>query len=184
MELSYDEIRRIHRLEKSSVKLVQVDQEFYNDLNSFLSGEKKTYLDSLKNFSSSNTRDFTNLKKMAEEIFSMRIKKILNAALIAWRTGDVDDSRMALQEKKVFRDLLSVLKKHGNIIDDIFSDNGSPSSGKKDLNNLSVKILSDIPEFVGADMNEYGPFKKGEVVELPLKIAKLLSDKKLTEVMS
>ena len=53
----------------------------------------------------------------------------------------------------------------------------------KDLNNLSVKVLSDIPEFVGTDMKEYGPFKKGEVVTLPLKISKLLSDKKFVEAI-
>jgi len=61
MELSYDEIRRIHRLEKNSMKLVQVEQEFYNDLNAFLLAEKKTYLDSLKDFSSAKTRDFSRL---------------------------------------------------------------------------------------------------------------------------
>jgi len=184
MDLSYDEVRRIHRLEKNSVKLVEVEQEFYNDLHSFISSEKKEYLDSLKNFSSTKARDFTNLKKMAEEIFAMRLKKIMNKALVASHTKELNDSGMALQEKKTLKELLHVIEKHGKILEEIFSDNFNGAERKKDLNNLSVKVLSDIPEFVGVDEKEYGPFSKGDVVSLPLKIAKLLSSKKLVEVES
>ncbi|MCR4369115.1 MAG: hypothetical protein NUV67_04380 [archaeon] len=184
MELSYDEIRRIHRLEKNSTRLASVEQEFYNFLDEFISSEKKTYLDSLKDFSSTRSRDFTNLKKMVEEIFALREKKILNYALVTSRTGEEDDINMASQEKKLFRELVASIKKHNRVLEEIFAD---PSGGKKgapekDLNNLSVEILSDVPGFVGTDMKEYGPFEKGSVVRLPLKIAKLLSERKLAEV--
>ncbi len=182
MDLTYDEIRRIHRLEKNSSKLVEVEQEFYNDLHSFLSGEKKDYLDSLKDLSSTKARDFSNLKKMVEEVFAIREKKLLNRALVASRTKECDDSHMAAQEKKAFREMISLLEKHQRLLEEIFS--GGPDGGHsgKDLNTLSVEILSDIPEFVGSDMKEYGPFNKGNVVALPLKIAKLLSSRKLAEV--
>jgi len=183
MELSYDEIRRIHRLERNSSKLVQVDSEFYNSLSEFLSAEKKDYLDSLKDFSSAKTRDFSNLKKMVEEIFSMRVKKILNAVLVASRTSEIDDSRMATQEKKMFKEIFSIMKKHTDLVDGVFASKAGSSKEGKDLNNLSVRVLSDIPEFIGTDMNEYGPYKKGEVVDLPLKIMKLLSEKKFVEAL-
>ncbi|MFH1391767.1 MAG: hypothetical protein ABIH20_05635 [Candidatus Diapherotrites archaeon] len=179
MELSYDEIRRIHRLEKNSAKLVQVEQEFFNFLDEFILGEKKEYLESLKDFSSTKSRDFSNLKKMIEEIFALREKKIMNLALVASRTDTKDETNMATQEKKLFNEILKSLKKHNEILGDIFSDNGSTAQKEKDLNNLSVEILSDIPSFVGADMKEYGPFKKGSVEKLPVKIAKLLAERKL-----
>src|SRR3989344_7119397 len=102
MELSYDEIRRIHRMEKSTSKLVEVEQQFYNDLHEFMRTEKADYLDSLKDLSSTKSRDFSNLKKMVEEIFAMREKKILGRALIGSRTGDSDESHMAMQEKKLY----------------------------------------------------------------------------------
>lgn len=184
MDFSYDEIRRIHRLEKNTSKLVEVEQEFYNDLNSFLSAEKKEYLDSLHDLNSTKARSFTNLKKMVEEIFSLREKKILNQALIASRTNEINEANMALQEKKMFMEILSSLKKHSKILEEIFSDNGKKSENKKDLNNLSVEILLDISGFVGTDMKEYGPFEKGTIVNLPVKIAKLLSERKLAKVKS
>ncbi|HLC92649.1 MAG TPA: hypothetical protein VJH23_03000 [archaeon] len=181
MDLNYDEIRRIHRLEKNSSKLVEVSQEFYSDLNAFIATEKKEYLDSFKDLSSTKARDFTNLKNMVEEIFALREKKILNKVLVASRTGDKGEEHMALQEKRLFNELLVLLEKHSRILAGVFSDE-SRGESEKDLNTLSVEVLSDIPVFVGGDMNEYGPFPKGSVVSLPLKIAKLLSTKKLVEV--
>ena len=114
----------------------------------------------------------------------MRLKKIMNKALVASHTKELNDSGMALQEKKTLKELLHVIEKHGKILEEIFSDGFNGAERKKDLNNLSVKVLSDIPEFVGMDEKEYGPFSKGDVVSLPLKIAKLLSSKKLVEVES
>ena len=180
MELSYDEVRRIHRLEKNTVKLVEVDPDFYSDLHGFISLEKDEYLDSLRNFSSSKARDFTNLKKMTEEIFAMRARKILGSALVASRTGEPNDDRMALQEKKLYKEMLACLEKHNGLLEDVFSDKNAKDSGR-DLNTLSVEILSDIPEFVGTDMKEYGPYKKGASARLPVKIAKLLLSQKLVE---
>ncbi|MBI4210633.1 MAG: DNA replication complex GINS family protein [Candidatus Diapherotrites archaeon] len=183
MELDYDEVRRIHRLEKNSSKLVDVGNEFYNDLHSFIVGEKKGYLDSLRDLSSTKARDFTNLKKMVEEIFALRTKKIMNRALVASRTSEGGEEGMAVQERKLYREFLGLLNEHGKLLSGIFSGDSAPDSGK-DLNTLSVEILSDVPGFVGADMQEYGPFQKGRVVILPLKVAKLLSARKLAEVRS
>lgn len=180
MELSYDEIRRIHRLEKSTAKLVQVEPEFYSELQEFLAKEKQDYLESLRDFSSSKARDFTNLKRMVEEIFSLRTKKLLGAALVSSRTNEQGDEPMAAQEKKVFREMLSLLERHNRLLGGIFSEKNGGDAGR-DLNTLSVEILSDIPEFVGTDMKEYGPFRRGSTVRLPAKIARLLSSQKLAE---
>jgi len=147
-----------------------------------LGNEKKAYLDSLNDLSSTKARDFTNLKKMVEEIFAMREKKILNSSLVASRTDEVNEENMALQEKKMFQEILNSLRKHNKILEEIFSDNGEKQAKEKDLNNLSVEILSDISGFVGTDMKEYGPFEKGSVINLPAKIAKLLSKRKLAVI--
>jgi len=184
MDLSYDEVRRIHRLERNTTKLVEVDQSFYNDLNSFINEEKEEYLNSLKDFSVDKARQFTNLKRMIEEIFLLREKKILSRALIANRTDEVSDAHMASQEKELFKEVLSNLKKHNKVLDGLFAGENNKKKKKpsKDLNILSVKIISDIPSFVGTDMKEYGPFSKGDEVKLPYKIAKLLSSRKLCKL--
>ncbi|MFH1587309.1 MAG: hypothetical protein ABID38_05610 [Candidatus Diapherotrites archaeon] len=184
MELSYDEIRRIHRLERSTSRLVEVEQSFYNDLNSFITEEKEEYINSLKDFSIDRVRQFTNLKRMVEEIFSLREKKILSRALIANRTEEVSDEHMASQEKDLFNEILEKLQKHNKILNSLFAGEKNEKKKKpaKDLNILLVEIISDIPSFIGTDMKEYGPFSKGDEVKLPYKIAKLLSSRKLCKI--
>ena len=65
-ELSYDEIRRIYRLEKNTSKLVELPEDFYNLLNDFVKEQKENYIQNLKDFSIEEARNFANLKKMVE----------------------------------------------------------------------------------------------------------------------
>ena len=175
MKIDFDELRRIHRLEKNTSKLVEVDDDFIDSLDSFVEEEKKRYLESLKDFSSSNTREFTNLKRIIEEIFLMREKKLLNKALIASHTNDVSMENMAIQEKEFFNRLLKVLGDYGNCCTVLFG-------GKQQQKTMSqVQILKDVPTFVGTDMKEYGPFKEGQKVELPAKVSKLFITRKIAK---
>ncbi len=183
-ELNYDEIRRIHRLEKNTSKLVEVEPDFYNALHEFIDREKAEYLESLKDFSVAKSRDFTNLKKMVEEVFAMREKKILSRALIATRTKESSEEHMALPEKKMFGEFLRLLEAHESLLSGLFENNhgGHGRAAGRKLERVGVKIVSDIPSFVGVDMKEYGPFNKGQKVELPYDIAKLLDARKLAEM--
>ena len=44
-----------------------------------------------------------------------------------------------------------------------------------------IKILTDMPEFVGPDMNKYGPFTKGDAAHLPIEIADVLISRNAAE---
>jgi len=181
MELSYDEIRRIHRLEKNNSKLVELEEDFLESLIAFLKEEKKDYLNSLKEMNFSRDRDFINLKKMIEEVFSLREKKVLGMALIASRTDEFDEKNMFLEERKFFRTLLALMKKNREALQETFLVGSQKKEEKKVKKEeiVSVKILSDVPSFIGTDMKEYGPYKKNEVIEIPSKIAKLFVLRKL-----
>jgi len=176
MRIDYDELRRIHRLEKNTSKLVEVEDDFIDLLTVFVEEEKKKYLASLKNFSSSDAREFANLKRIVDDIFQMREKKILNKALIAAHTKESEDENMAVQEKETFKKLLKILSEHRDLFDNLFGE-----KEKREIELVCVKILKDVPTFVGTDMKEYGPFVEGEKVELPSKIARLFVTRKIAE---
>ncbi len=183
MELSYDEIRRIHRLERSTSKLTELEPDFYEELVEFLSAEQDSYIKSLKEFSVGKTRAFTNLKRMVDEIFLLREKKLLNKALLASRTEERADERLPLPEKKVFEKILADLEAHNRILAGMFGNSTAGSSKKdKGSHKLLVRAISDVPAFVGADMDEYGPFSRDETVRLPEKVARLLVARKLCEI--
>ncbi len=179
MNVSYDEIRRIYRLEKNTGKLVEVEEDFFDSLNDFLEQEKASYLESLKELSSSRARDYINLKKIAEEIFLIRQKKLLNKALVCSRTGELSEEKMALQEKKILDEMLGVLSSHRACLQGVFEEEKADASSGRE--NVSVVLIKDVPSFVGADMKEYGPFEKDASVHLPFKIANLLISRNLAK---
>lgn len=171
-------MRRIHRLEKNSSQLSELNPDFFIDLGSFISGEREKYLSNLKNGSVSKARDYSNLEEMAKEIIAIRERKLLNKALIASRTNEYSLAGMAKKEEALFKSMLAVLNDFKRDAGAMF--NGQKRKSKeKDLKKLPLRILSDIPGFIGADMKEYGPFEKGQSVELPGKAAELLLQRKL-----
>ena len=172
MNISYDEIRSIYRLERNTNKLVEVEDDFFDSLNSFVAEEKKHYLAGLRDLSASKARDFINLKKMVEEIFLIREKKLLNKALICSRTGEIEKDKLALQERKTLDELLKVLEVHHSFLGAVFGE--EKPLARKNAELVPVMILKTLPSFVGSDMKEYGPFEDGMTVELPFKVAGLL----------
>jgi len=176
MRLDYDELRRIHRLEKNTSKLVEVDDDFIDSLKTFVEEEKKKYLASLKNFSSSDAREFTNLKRIIDDIFQMREKKILNKALISAHTDEYEDENMSKEEKETFKKIFKILSEHRAIFLSLFGEKEKVSS---DL--VRLTILQNVPTFVGTDMKEYGPYVEEQEVELPSKVAKLFVTRKIAK---
>ncbi|HPM85844.1 MAG: hypothetical protein PHY04_02845 [Candidatus ainarchaeum sp.] len=176
MRLDYDELRRIHRLEKNTSKLVEVDEDFISSLENFVEDEKKKYLDSLKNFSSSQAREFTNLKRIIDDVFQMREKKILNKALISAHTKDYDDTNMSVEEKEIFKKIYKILITHREIFSNLFGE-----SEKEITDLVNVMILQDIPTFVGTDMKEYGPYSQGQEVKLPQKVSRMFITRKMAK---
>lgn len=185
MDLSYDEVRRIYRLEKNTSKLVEVPEDFYNLLNEFIKEEKQRYLKCLKDFSIEEARDFANLKKMVEEIFLLRERKILNLALLASRGNESTKFSMAIPEKKMFGSVQELLQKQRGLLLEMFQPGApakeSSSEKAKTLNTVKIRVSKEVPAFIGADMKEYGPFKSEQKVELPFSIAKLFLERKLGE---
>jgi len=186
MPLSYEDLRRIYRLEKSTSKLVNVDDDFYNALYEFLENEKKRYLESLKDFSDADVKAFANLKRMVQELLSLREKKLLNMALLASRLESYEIPKIPPVEKEMFQNILKILEKHNKLLDEVFSPTLKETQKKenKKLDTIKIKICADIPKFLGQDMKEYGPFKNNDVVQLPYNIANILIEKKLAEVIS
>jgi len=182
MRLDYDELRKIYRLEKNNSKLAEVDDDFFDSLKAFFEVQKKDYLHSLSELPTSKANQFSNLRKIVAEIFNIREKKLLNKALIASRTGELETSQLASQETETLKQLLSVLNKHQQFLDQVFSVKPRSSLKKvKGLGKASLKILQNVPAFMGSDMKEYGPFEKDKAASVPEKIASLLVSRKLAE---
>lgn len=251
MALDFEEMRRIYRLEKSTARLVDVPEDFFAQLHALIEDERTKYFDSLKDLNATRARDFGNLKKLIDEWFLVREKKLLNNVLVSARLEEVDLAHMAAEEKKMFSAVFEALTAHRALTKKVLDANGdfapitpiapasiAPSltllqpkhdmgdrrrqtpatetesetlvdpdavivetpvpipvravvtspptpapapSSSPSYESAPVRILSEIPSFVGTDMKEYGPYKTGQVVDLPGKIAQLFISRKLGE---
>jgi DNA replication initiation complex subunit (GINS family) len=185
--ITYETLREIQRDEKRSSKLYSLGKNFYSVVQDYL-GRELPEDDISRN-------EILNARKILEDIHDRREKKIINYALAIARNNEkLDVPEMTPEEHLLLEKLVETLKKYrGNI------DNTSHSEAKEvpetevvsaeekeDLEDsetklVQVKLLEELPQIVGADMEEYGPYSEGEVAEIPEENAKILIENKKAE---
>lgn len=182
-KMDYEELRRIHRMEKNTSKLVRVEKDFFSQLSGFVEAERRNYLNSLKQGVFSEAKNFSNLKKLVEELCSLREKKLLNSALVSSRTSEESETNLTAEELKTFEKLLNVLQEHKAHYQQLFAEKKKQAkkSKAKHAERIKIKTIQEVPSFIGVDMKEYGPFKENEEIALPAKTAELLVERKLAE---
>jgi DNA replication initiation complex subunit (GINS family) len=66
--------------------------------------------------------------------------------------------------------------------DEVFQPAASkPTKQTLVVNKIKVRIMRPLPSIVASDLNEYGPFNGGEVVELPEENARVLITQGIAE---
>lgn len=63
------------------------------------------------------------------------------------------------------------------------SAGGSGKSSSVEIGFKKILIRENIPKFLGYDMKSYGPFREGDIIEAPDRIARVLLDRKVAEVV-
>ena len=107
------------------------------------------------------------------ELIVRRRKKILNLVLIAAETGisKRDFENMFDFEKELFEELMKCMdssdKKLNKLLDNKLENI---------QNNEMVIFKEDVEGFVGLDEENMGPFEKGQIVNIPKPIAKILAE--------
>jgi len=172
-EISYKTLRRIQQLEKTSPLLTKIDVSFYHKLSEYLKNldsiiEQEENSQKIKLFND----EIQNTKKLAFGIYELREKKIVQAALSKVR-GAKPDLKNALDiEKKLYESLIEqIILSRKKILeeksDEVKKDESKTEALKKEEKkrntNPIVRVLEDIPEFVGTDMKTYS-LRKNDVL--------------------
>lgn len=174
MKLSYEIIRKVHRMEKESGDLVKIDDDFFSSLPDYLGEEKEKLNETRQNLDDSVIRKLHNIKTMLEDIIYLREKKIINKAIIKTKTNEEDIKNMIPEEQKMYYKIANLLYNYQKTVKEQFGE-GKPSAEKQ--KKVKILMLQDVPKFIGTDMQEYGPFKEGEELELIEPIAKIFVKK-------
>jgi len=174
MKQSYENIRKIHRMEKENFELVRIDEDFFDSLPEFVL-EEKSKLQEIKNsLDDSIVRKLNNIKTMLEDIIYLREKKIINKAILKTKNNEDDTKNMTLEEQKIYYKLVNVLYNYQKLAKGPFE-----GEQKEDKKTVKIKILQEVPKFIGTDMQEYGPFAKDEEIEIIEPIAKIFIKKNM-----
>ncbi len=165
--LSYSKLRNIEQREKASPFLTDIGPDFYKQAIQHIKElEERVEEEKIKNPASKKlvllADELRNTKRVWENIFERREKKIVLAALSAVRGGKAIPENLTREEKVFYDALVSLLKEHRKRIFE---------NQEKEF--VIVRITEDIPQFVGSDMKKYS-LKKEDVISLPPDVAKVL----------
>ena len=180
-EISYKTLRRIQQLEKTSPLFTKIDVNFYHKLSDYLKNlekviEQEENAQKIKLFND----EIQNTKKIAFGIYELREKKIVQSALSKVRGGKPDLKNVLDIEKKLYESLVEqIVLSRKKILEEksieVKKDKSKTVTLKKEEikrnTNPIVRVLEDIPEFVGTDMKTYS-LRKNDI----LTVSKEMSD--------
>lgn len=204
-EITYKTLRKIQQAEKNSPQITKISKEFYQDVNFFLhkleqrlEKEKKPQKQMLL------AEECQNIEKIIRNTYEQREKKIILAAISKARGGNPSITTLLPEEKiffdELYHNIVLFRNKILNADEKIEDEQDIPESTinqkkeipkkteekeeekkleKKEPNsNPILRIVEDIPPFVGTDNNTYMLHHK-DIVSLPEDMAKMLLDKKV-----
>lgn len=182
--VTFETLREVQRKEKKSEDLAELTDEFYAAVKEYFTRAAKTDFSEVR-----------NARTIFEDIIDRREKKILNQALRTVRLREKADTRsMTTKEKELFDKLVSTIgafREQTDFNGTKFELKDTKKEEPEDVADViepeetvvetsqyvKVKLLEDVPEIVGADLNDYGPFKSGEIVKLPKENADIFLNK-------
>jgi len=182
-DINYKNLRRIQQLEKNSPLPTKIDSNFYQNLSSYLKtlekmAEKEENQQKIKLIK----EELQNTKKIADNIYELREKKIVQAALSTVRGGKPDLKNLIEPEKKLFDTLVDQIIASRKTIfekksEEIKEDKVKPKEETEEKitnDNPIVRVIKDIPEFVGTDMKTYS-LRKEDVLSISKEMSEPLS---------
>jgi DNA replication initiation complex subunit (GINS family) len=161
-DISYKTLRRIQQLEKTSPFLTKIDDEFYYKLKEYLKNlEKEIHQEENPQKIKLFNDEINNTKKIAMNIYEFREKKIVQHALSKVRGAKVDLKNILGRERELFESIVKqILDTREKIMEEAFEGkknipNNYNKKEKVVKNKSIIRVLEDIPEFVGTDMKTY-----------------------------
>ncbi|MBN2599767.1 MAG: hypothetical protein JXA75_04430 [Candidatus Thermoplasmatota archaeon] len=186
--ITYKTLRRLQQDEQASSLLTKIDVNFYKDLSSFLATLERS-VENEKNPLKFKlfTDEIQNTKKIANSIYELREKKIVQTALATARGATPDLTNLLEIEKKLYSSLVEQIKASRKDIFETPSDRSAqaspasptktPLKGEPNTHPI-VRVLEDTPEFIGTDGKIY-LLRKEDVLSLPSEMTEPLLKKQI-----
>jgi len=182
--ITYNDIYEAARKERYSEQLQKLQKKFVQDVADYLKSKRDISQKEDDIFSDviiKTKKQLENAITLFKELMLRRRKKILNLVLIAAETGisKQDFDNMLDFEKEFFEELMKCMDASDKKLSK--SLNGEKEEEKK---NELIMFNEDVGEFVDLDGEKMGPYEKGQMVNIPKEIAKILIEGGKAEVVA
>lgn len=172
--ITYQNIYDLLRKEKYSEEIQPIPKAFFKEVAEYINDKKHIISKEGDMFSEAilkTKKQLDNSLALIKELMLRRKKKILNLAFLAAETGisKKDFENMMPQEKELFESIAKEMEKANKNVSNLL--NGSAG---KELQNRLIRFKSDVQGFMDPEGNILGPFKKGELANLPREIVQIL----------
>ncbi|WEL19334.1 hypothetical protein [Candidatus Nanohalococcus occultus] len=198
--ITFSELRKVQKEESRSQQLTDLDDDFMLKVSDYFKQKEEIGAE----------REYRNAERVFEKIISTREDKIVRTAKInAKSDGGSTPANMLPFENELFRELKTVFSDHreraeerrggDTDFDDVEDFEEQTTSERQESTEeteeeniqeaeevedgyTKVKITSEVPEFMGTDLESYGPYDEGEEVQIPEDNAEILVNRGSAEM--
>lgn len=180
--ISYSELYEALRKERYTEQLQPIQKNFIKEVSDYLKDKREAANKKTEEFSDSvlkTKKQFENSISIFKELMLRRKRKILDLVFVATQTGisKRDFENMFAIEKECFDELMKAMERADKKIEDVLR------GGLIVNKNKMIVFIEDTEKFLDLEGNEIGPFKKGDIANMPEEISNILiSDKKAESV--
>ncbi len=100
--------------------------------------------------------------RLVQEIFELRLRKLVESAI----KGEALEN-LFIFERRIYPRLASLVKEYRESVRELVTAIAYQDWEKVGSKYEVVYFLKDAPQFVGIDLETYGPFKAGDIAALP-----------------
>jgi DNA replication initiation complex subunit (GINS family) len=174
--ITYNDIYEALRKEKYSEQLQVLPKVFIKEVADYLKDKEDIVKQNTDIFSEGlqkAKKQLENAVAIFKELMLRRKKKLLELAFVSAETGisKRDFDNMLAFEKEVFDKIMKALGDGDKEVEKLLQ--GKEEKDIIDRNKL-VMFKKDVEEFLDLEGNKIGPFKEGDIVNIPYEIANIL----------
>ncbi|MBS3072392.1 DNA replication complex GINS family protein [Candidatus Pacearchaeota archaeon] len=184
--ITYNDIYECLRKERYSEQLQPLTKKFVNQVAEYIQEKKKLAGQGGDLFSDEilkTKKQLENAISIFKELMLVRKKKLLSLVFVASETGisKRDFENMLPFEKELFDNVMISIEQAEKVVSKEFANGNGVISEERELK--LILFLEDMEKFVGLDGRDFGPYKKGDVVNISKKIADILIDSSKAELV-
>lgn len=178
----YKELFNFWKLEVETNELSSIPSDFYVKIAEYVKQIKKDgrMIDKKSLKKILLNKELVNVQHMIKELIFIRFQKMLTNLA---RNKNIHSDVFTSEEKTLHNHIISYVKLYRKFGGSIIYGEPPSIKIKESDKRVLLRFSSNIPEFIGADMNYYGPFQVEDIASLPEKNSEIFIRKGVADLL-